>query len=80
MAQMKEQINTTQIEQSDEERVNLPHAEFKTLVMRMLTEMVQYGLKIEEKVKVMQCEIKKSISLCLKEYFKGKKEYIFFIS
>ena len=36
---------------------NLSHAEFKTLVIRMLTEMVEYGCKIEEKVKAMQSEI-----------------------
>ena len=31
------------------------------LVIRMLTEMVEYGCKIEEKVKAMQSEIKKNI-------------------
>ena len=36
-------------------------AEFKTLVIRMLTEMVEYGHKIEEEVKAMQSEIKKNI-------------------
>ena len=30
----------------------------KTLVIKMLTEMVEYGQKIEEKVKAMQSEIK----------------------
>ena len=35
-------------------------AEFKTLVIRMLPEMVEYGHKIEEKVKAMQSEIKKN--------------------
>ena len=44
---------------SDEELANLSDAEFKTLVIRMLTEMVEYGCKIKEKVKVMQSEIKK---------------------
>ena len=34
---------------------------FKTLVIRMLTEMIEYGCKIEEKVKAMQSEIKKNI-------------------
>ena len=33
----------------------------KTLVIRMLTEMIEYGLKIEEKVKAIQSEIKKNI-------------------
>ena len=45
----------------DEEIANLSEAEFKTLVIRMLTEMVEYGHKIEEKVKAMQSEIKKNI-------------------
>ena len=58
MAQMKEQINTPEKELSDEEIDNLCDAEFKTLVIRMLTEMVEYDCKIEEKVKAMQSEIK----------------------
>ena len=36
-----------------EEIPTLSDAEFKTLVMRMLREMVEYGPKIEEKVKAM---------------------------
>ena len=39
MAQMKEQIKTPKIELSHEEIANLSDAEFKTLVIRMLTEM-----------------------------------------
>ena len=35
-------------------KVNLSDAQFKTLVIRMLTEMVEYGHKIEEKVKAMK--------------------------
>ena len=42
-------------------RDNLSDAEFKSLVIRMLTEMVEYGHKIEEKVKVIKSEIKKNI-------------------
>ena len=49
MAQMKEQIIAPKIELSDEELANLPDAKFKTLVIRMLTEMVEYGHKIEVK-------------------------------
>ena len=37
------------------------HAEFKTLVIRMLTELVEYGCKIEEEVKAMQSEIKENV-------------------
>ena len=56
---MKEQIKDPEkIQLSDEEIANLSDAEFKTLVIKMLTEMVKYGRKIEEKVKAMQCEIK----------------------
>ena len=46
---------------SDEEIANLSDAQFKTLVIRMLTELVEYGHKIEEKVKAMQSEIRKNI-------------------
>ena len=35
---------------------NLSDAQFKTLVIRMLTKMVEYGCKIEEKVKAMKSE------------------------
>ena len=38
------------------ERVNISYAEFKTLVIRMLTEIVEYGCKIEEKVTL--CKVK----------------------
>ena len=48
---MKEQIKTPEKELSDEEIANLSDTEFKTLVIRMLTEMVEYGHKTEEKVK-----------------------------
>ena len=40
MSQMKEQIKTPKTEPSDEDIANLLDAEFKTLVIRMLTEMV----------------------------------------
>ena len=44
-----------------EEIANLSDTQFKTLVIRMLTEMVEYGHKIEEKVNAMQSEIKQNI-------------------
>ena len=50
---MKEQIKASKIKLSDEEIANLSDAQFKTLVIRMLTERVEYGHKIEEKVKAM---------------------------
>ena len=61
MAQMKEQIKAPKIELSDEEIANLSDAHFKTLVIRMLTEMVEYGHKIEEKVKAVKSEIKENV-------------------
>ena len=52
---MKEQIKAPKtIQLNNEERANLSDAEFKTLVIRMITEMIEYGCKIEEKVKAMQ--------------------------
>ena len=60
MAQMKGQIKATKIQLSDEEILNPSDAEFKTLVIRMLTEMVENGHKIEE-VKAMQSEVKNNI-------------------
>ena len=61
MAQMKEQIKAPKIELSFKETTNLSDAEFKTLLIRILTKMVVYVQKIEEKVKTMQSEIKKNI-------------------
>ena len=57
---MKEQIKTPEKELSDNE-IYLSDAEFKTLVITMLTEMVEYSCKMEEKVKAMQSEIKKNL-------------------
>ena len=58
MAQMKEQIKSPE-ELSDEAIANLSDAEFKTLVIRMLTEMMEYSCKIKEELKAMKSEIKK---------------------
>ena len=35
--------------------------QFKTLVIRMLTEIVEYGCKLEEKTKAMKSEIKENV-------------------
>ena len=61
MAQMEEHIKAPEKELSGKEIANLLDAEFKTLVIRMLTEMVEYRHKIEEEVRAMQSEIKKNI-------------------
>ena len=62
MAQMKEQTKAPEkVQLSDEEIANLSDPQFKTLVIRMLTEMIEYGCKIEEKVKAMKSEIKENV-------------------
>ena len=58
---MKEQIKAPEKQLSNKEIANLSDAQFKTLVIRMLREMVEYGRKIEEKVKAMKNEIKENI-------------------
>ena len=58
---MKEQIKAPKIELSNEEIANLSDAEFKTLVIRTLTVMVEYGCKIEEEVNAMKSELKEHI-------------------
>ena len=58
---MKEQTRAPEkIQLSNEETANLSVAEFKTLVIRMLTDMVEYRHKIEEKVKAMKNELKEN--------------------
>ena len=61
MAQREEQIKSPKIELRNKEIANLSDTEFKTLVIRMLTEIVEYGCKIEEEVKAMQNEMKRNI-------------------
>ena len=59
---MKEHLKAPEkIQLSDEEIANLSDAQFKTLVIKMFTEMVEYGHKTEEKVKAMQSEIRENI-------------------
>ncbi|KAF6078093.1 hypothetical protein HJG60_009019 [Phyllostomus discolor] len=60
-AQMKEVIKTPQRELSDTETANLSDAQFKVLVIRMLTEMIQGSHKTKKEVKAIQREIKKNI-------------------
>ena len=68
---MKEQIKTPEKELSKEEITNLSDAEFKTLVIRILTELVEYGHKIEEKVKAMKSEIKENVQETNSEFREG---------
>ena len=46
---MKEQIKAPEKELSNEELANLSDGEFKTLVIKMLTELIELGSKIKNK-------------------------------
>ena len=62
MAQMKEQINAPEkIQLSNEEIANLSDAQFKTLVIKMLTELVESVQKPDEKMKPMLRETKENV-------------------
>ena len=51
MTQMKEQSETPEKELSNKEVTNLSDAEFKTLVIRMLIELIELGHKMKEEMK-----------------------------
>ena len=61
MAQMKGQSKTSEKELSDEEIANLSDGEFKALVIKMLTELIELGWKMKEQMKDTQNEIKQNI-------------------
>ena len=62
MAQMKEQIKAPEkIQLSNEEIANLSDAQFKILVIRKLTELVEFGHKLDEKMKAMLRETKENV-------------------
>ena len=54
---MKEQIKTPE----KEEMANLLDEEFKTLVIRMLTELIELSHKMKEEMKATQSKIKENI-------------------
>ena len=59
---MKGQIKAPEIIQLSEEEIgNLSHAQFKTLVIKMLTELVEFGHKLDEKMKAMLRETKENV-------------------
>ena len=59
---MKEQIKAPEIIQlSNKEIANLSDAQFKTLVIRKLTELVEFDHKLDEKMKVMLRETKENV-------------------
>ena len=49
------------IQLSSTQRANLSDAQFKTLVIRMLTELVEFGRKLHEKMKAMLRETKENV-------------------
>ena len=64
MAQIKEQNKTPEKEVNEMEITNLSVAEFKTLVIRMLRELIKYGKSIkktQEEMKFTLSEIKKNL-------------------
>ena len=59
---MKEQIKAPEKKKLHvEEIANLSDAQFKTLVIRNFTELVEFGHKIEEKMKAMRSEKKENV-------------------
>ena len=59
MAQMKEQSKTSEL--SDEDIANLSDGEFKALVIKMLTELIELGHQMKEQMKDTQNEIEQNI-------------------
>ena len=59
MAQMKERSKTSEL--SDEELANLSDGEFKALVIKMLTELIELDWKMKKQMKDTQNEIKQNI-------------------
>ena len=59
---MKEQIKAPEkIQLSEEEIANLSDAQFKTLVIKTLTELVEFHRKLDEKMKAMLRETKENV-------------------
>ena len=58
VAELKEQSKTPGRELNEMEITNLLDSEFKTLVIRILRELIEYGKKLKEEMKVFLSEIK----------------------
>ena len=59
---MKEQIKAPEkIQRSSEVIASLSDAQFKTLVIRKLTKLVEFGHKLDEKMKAMLRETKENV-------------------
>ena len=61
MAQMKEQNKTPEKELNEMETDNLSDAEFKTLVIRSLRELIEYSNNMKEEMKATLSETKKNL-------------------
>ena len=61
IAKMKEQSKASERELNDEEIANQSDGEFNTLVIKMLTELIELGRKMKEQMKDTQNEIKQNI-------------------
>ena len=58
---MKEQSKTPEKERSDEVIANLSDGEFKALVIKMLTDLIELGRKMKKQMKDTQSELKQNI-------------------
>ena len=61
MAQMKEQSKTSERELSKEEITNPSDGEFKAMVIKMLTDLIELGRKMKKQMKDTQNKIKQNI-------------------
>ena len=59
---MKEQIKAPEKQLSHKEITNLSDAEFKPLLIRILTELIELCRKMKEEMKAIQSKIKQNIS------------------
>ena len=58
---MKEQSKTSEKELSNEETANLSDGEFKALVIKMITDLIELGLTMNEQMKDTQSKLKQKI-------------------
>ena len=58
---MKEQSKASERELSEEEIANLSDGEFKALVIKMLTDLIELGQKMKKQMKDTQSEIKQNV-------------------
>ena len=61
MAQVKEQSKTSERELRNKDIANLSDGEFKALVIKMLTELLEVIHKMKEEMKATQSEIKQNM-------------------